>query len=93
MKKICKSKRKGGLGIEDLRRMNVSLLCKWWWNLENEEGLWQDIVTLKYVTASPICLIPHRHDDSPVWGDLLQVKPIYLKGREIKIQCGRNVSF
>lgn len=27
---ICKSKKKGGLGIKDLRKMNVSLLCKWW---------------------------------------------------------------
>jgi len=28
--KICKSKKKGDLGIKDLRNMNVSLLVKWW---------------------------------------------------------------
>jgi hypothetical protein len=22
---------------------------KWWWALKNKEGLWQDIVRLKYV--------------------------------------------
>jgi hypothetical protein len=65
--------------------MNASLLCKWWWNL--------DIVRLKYVKASSICLITHRHDDSPVWKDLLQVRHIYLSGKEIKVQSGRNVSF
>lgn len=27
--KICKSKRKGGLGIKDIRKTNLSLLCKW----------------------------------------------------------------
>jgi hypothetical protein len=29
--KICKSKNKGGLGITDIRKTNISLLCKWWW--------------------------------------------------------------
>jgi hypothetical protein len=37
---ICKSKKKGGLGIKNLKRMNISLLCKWWWKLEKEDGLW-----------------------------------------------------
>jgi hypothetical protein len=45
---IARPKRKGGLGIKDLRRMNISLLCKWWWKIENEEGLWQEIVRKKY---------------------------------------------
>lgn len=39
--KICKHKKKGGLGIKDIRKMNINLLCKWWWKLDNEEGLWQ----------------------------------------------------
>jgi hypothetical protein len=47
--KICKHKKKGGLGIKDLRKMNISLLCKWWWKLDNEKGLWQDIVQYKYL--------------------------------------------
>jgi hypothetical protein len=29
----------GGLGIKNQRKMNLSLLCKWWWALECEEGL------------------------------------------------------
>ena len=41
---ISKSKSKGGLGIKDIRKMNISLLCKWWWKLENEKGLWQQII-------------------------------------------------
>ena len=40
---------RGGLGIKDLRKLNISLLAKWWWKLENGEGLWQDIVMAKYV--------------------------------------------
>jgi len=36
---ICKSKYKGGLGIKNIRKMNISLLTKWWWKLEKEGGL------------------------------------------------------
>jgi len=36
---ICRRKKKGGLGIKNISKMNVSLLCKWWWKLEMENGL------------------------------------------------------
>jgi hypothetical protein len=93
--KICKSKKKGGLGIKDLRKMNASLLRKWWWALESGEGLWQEIVKLKYVKQSPICVVPNRMDDSPLWKDLMKIKirHIYVKGGEYKINNGRNISF
>jgi hypothetical protein len=42
--KICKSMKKGGLGMKNMRKMNISLLYKWWWMLEMEEGLWQEIM-------------------------------------------------
>jgi hypothetical protein len=90
--KICKSKKKGGLGIKNLRKMNICLLVKWWWLLESDDGHWQEIVRLKYVKQSPICLVPHRLDDSPLWSDLLKIRHIYLKGRTYKMNNGKNVS-
>jgi hypothetical protein len=50
--------------IKDLRLINVSLLCKWWWMYENEKGLWQAIIKLKYVKDTPVCLIPMKLSDS-----------------------------
>jgi hypothetical protein len=73
--------------------MNVSLLCKWWWILETQQGLWQEIVRAKYVKGVPICLIKNRVSDSPVWKDMMKVHHIYLKGREYKINNGKAVSF
>jgi hypothetical protein len=64
---ICKSKKKGGLGIKDIGKMNISLLVKWWWKLENESGLWQEIIKAKYLRNSLISSVNHRIDDSPVW--------------------------
>jgi hypothetical protein len=36
--KGCKSRKKGGLGIKNLRKMKIGLLCKWWWMLEKNKG-------------------------------------------------------
>jgi hypothetical protein len=90
---ICKAKKKGGRGLKDLRKLNISLLCKWWWHLENSEGIQHDLVSLKYVKKHPICLIPSRMDDSPLWKDMMKVRHIYLKGREYQIHNGKSVSF
>jgi hypothetical protein len=27
---ICKPRCKGGLGVKDLNKFNISLMCKWW---------------------------------------------------------------
>jgi hypothetical protein len=82
-----------GLGIKNLRKMNISLLCKWWWILKNENGLWQELVKLKYVHDSPVCLIKPKMNDSPCWKDLMKIRPIYLAGRAYKINNGKLVSF
>jgi hypothetical protein len=76
-----KGKKKEGLGIKNLRKVNVSLICKWWWILENGEGLWQDIVKLKYVKNKSICHILNRQNDSPAWKDFMKIRHIYIKGR------------
>lgn len=42
--RICRSKEKSGLGIKVLRKQNISLLVKWWWKLETQNGLWQTVI-------------------------------------------------
>jgi hypothetical protein len=53
---ICTPKDSGGLGILNLICMNISLLTKWLWKLEKEEGLWQTIVK-KYMKSKPLCVL------------------------------------
>lgn len=93
MDKICKNKKKGGLGIEDIRKMNISLLCKWWWRLDTEDGLWQKIIKFKYLKNESLCTVKHKQTDSAVWSDLLKIKNIYLQGRVRKIKNGQNTLF
>lgn len=93
MEKVCKSKKKGGLGIKNLRKMNISLLCKLWWKLEKEEGLWQDIVRHKYLRNNSVHSVTHRLNDSPVWYDLLEIKEVYLLGRKKCTKDGCHTRF
>jgi hypothetical protein len=91
--KVTSPKQKGGLGIKDLRRMNLSLLCRWWWKLEYEEGLWQDIVKKKYKIDRGVAQLRQNPRNSSVWNDLIKVKQLYLKGRIMIVGNGRNTDF
>jgi hypothetical protein len=77
------------LGIIDLRKMKISLLCKWWWKLEHEGGLWQEMVRKKYKSRG-ITLLKRNVKNSPIWNDLLKVKHLYLRGRLISIGNGQK---
>jgi hypothetical protein len=47
--KVCISKEKDSMGVINLRKQNICLLCKWWWKLDTQNGLWQEIVKAKYL--------------------------------------------
>jgi hypothetical protein len=88
--KICKSKKKGGLGIKDIRKMNLSLLCKWWWKLENEFGMWQEIVKYKYLKKIQLSLSSINKLILLYGADLIKVKEIYLQGRKMCVKDGKS---
>ena len=90
---ICQSKEKGGMGIKSIRKINASILCKWWWKLNNEKGLWQDIVKAKYFRGGVLSSIKHRINDSPLWSDLLSVRCYYLWGRKLEVNNGKRTLF
>jgi len=91
--KVCKSKKKGGIGIKDLRKMNISLLSKWWWKLDKGNGLWQQIIKYKYIKNGSITTLSHRQNDSAVWNDLLKIKDVYLYGRKKMVNNSQNTLF
>jgi hypothetical protein len=51
---VCKSKANGGLGIRDLRAVNLALLSKWRWRLlSGGQGIWRDILMARYGSLYP----------------------------------------
>ncbi|MCH88363.1 LINE-1 reverse transcriptase like, partial [Trifolium medium] len=49
-KVVCQEKKNGGLGVRDLKAVNLSLLMKWRWRLlqRGEVGLWKEVLVAKY---------------------------------------------
>jgi hypothetical protein len=46
---ICRPKKEGGLGVRDLRLVNISLLAKWRWKLlTRDNDVWKDVVVARY---------------------------------------------
>ena len=93
-RRISQLKKKGGLGVKDLWKLNICLLCKWWWQLETNEGLWQKIVRKKYMNNSCITLsLKKKPSNSHVWNQLLSIKDFYLAGRKMLVGRGDSTSF
>lgn len=90
---ITKPKDKGGLGIKDSRKMNISLLCICWWKLENEDGLWQEIARKKYLKHKCLQQVAYKANNSPMWNDMIEVKHIYLMGRSMKVGNDHMIDF
>jgi len=48
---LCKPNKKGGLGLKDVCRFNITILAKWKWRLESvKSGKWKNILLSKYGT-------------------------------------------
>jgi hypothetical protein len=90
---LLDQKKKGGLGVKNLEKMNTSLLIKWWWKLESKDGLWQKLVRAKCLKDRPVACIEHRQVDSPCWSELLKVKTLYLEDRTMRVGNGKKTSF
>lgn len=67
---------------------NINLLGKWWWKLETQEGLWQQIIKARYFKNKTVSSIKTRVSDSPCWKSIMKVKELYMAGRRIMIGKG-----
>jgi hypothetical protein len=48
-KMVCREKKDGGLGVRDIKVVNMSLLSKWRWKLlQNDSALWKDVLVSRY---------------------------------------------
>jgi hypothetical protein len=91
--RVCRSKNIGGLGVKDLRKQNLCLLSKWWWNLENHDALRQRIVKHKYIRNKTVIYVKGRSSDFPCWKALLKVKETYLNGRLVILNASNLIRF
>ncbi|CAJ2628200.1 unnamed protein product [Trifolium pratense] len=77
---VCQEKKNGGLGVRDIKLVNLSLLMKWRWRLLQREdvGLWKDVLAAKYgnhilmKAVWPSGTIPHNA--SLWWKDICRLE-------------------
>ncbi|MCH84701.1 putative ribonuclease H protein [Trifolium medium] len=98
---ICKPKKDGGLGIRDIRLVNLSLLAKWRWKLFlEEEEVWRNVLEAKYGEGvlGNACIEPAVYGNgcSPWWNDLCRFdreghwfNQVAVK----KLGCGNTIKF
>jgi hypothetical protein len=90
---ICRPKDQGGLGIEDLKLKNRSLLSKWLFKLINEEGVWQELLHNKYLKDKTLSQISAKPTDSPFWKGLMGVKDDFFERGSMVVGNGLNTRF
>ena len=73
---------------KDLHRQNISLLTKWGWKLETQQGLWQEIIHAKYFRNDTVPSVKSKFGDSPIWKALLKVKEMYMARRKVIVNNG-----
>jgi hypothetical protein len=68
---VCRPKDQGGLGILDLQLQNKCLLAKWLVNLLNIDGLWQKLLTNKYLNSKSLSQVKAKpYDSHCFWAQL-----------------------
>ena len=82
MEHCLSAKGPGGLGIEVLDIKNKCLLCKWIFKLLNEKGVWQELLTNKYLYEKTLSQVEAQPSDSPFWKGLMKAKVVFFtRGR------------
>jgi hypothetical protein len=91
---VCSPKNQRGLGVLNLEFMNDVLLTKWLWNIANSKGLWQEIITSKYIKGKPLIIsVNQKQGDSHFWKKILSLRDNFYKYCETLVENGLNTSF
>jgi len=98
-KSVCQQKANGGIGIKDIRVMNVSLLAKWKWRLlDGEKALWKDVLEGKYGPCKESLLVggiaSWPRNASVWWKDVVRLEDFGGQGwfnSELKRKVGNGV--
>lgn len=90
---ICQPKEQCGLGVVDLTIKNICFLGKWLWKLENENGIWQQMLRAKYMSKKTLGQCERKTGQSHFQNGLMQVKDLYNKFCVKTINSGKQTRF
>lgn len=75
---ICLPIEEGGLSIQDLSEVQVSLLMKYAWKMVTGASIWTEFFKAKYVEKSHIATLVSSTRGSRLWKRVMRVLPHVL---------------
>jgi hypothetical protein len=90
---VCRPKDQGGLGIEVLDIKNKCLLSKWLFKLLSEEGMWQELLSNKYLGSKTLSQVQAKPTDSPFWKGIMRVKDDFFQRGSFVVRDGMKTRF
>ena len=90
---LCHPKDQEGLGILDLQLQNKCLLAKWLINLLKTDGMWQTLLTNKYLRSKSLTQVKAKPYDSHFWRGLMHIKDEVLAKGSFDIKDGSKTRF
>jgi hypothetical protein len=90
---MCQPKDQRGLGIQNLDTQNLCLLSKWLYKLLNEDGMWQELLTNKYIKDNTLGSCVKKPIDSYFWKSLMNIRDSFLELGSFKIKDGSQTRF
>jgi hypothetical protein len=93
MEHYLSTKRSRGLGIKVLDIKNRCLLCKWLFKLLSDEGVWQELLTNKYLRRKMLSQVQAKPTDSPFWKGIMGVKDEFFQHDSLIIGDGLGTQF
>jgi hypothetical protein len=92
---ICQPKSQGGLGVTDIKMMNVVLMAKWIWRMfleQNSDLLWLRLLRAKY-RVSELFSSPNPVGCSPFWHSIHRIKEQFRLGVRFHPGAQSKISF
>jgi len=84
----------GGLGIPDMRSLNLALLGSWIFRYQlNNNAIWKNIVDFKYKTKDPNVFCCPNVGTSPFWKGVMWAMQAAHMGIKWVIGDGRKIRF
>jgi hypothetical protein len=76
-----------------LELKNKSLLCKWLFKILNEDGVWQELLTNRYLHSKSLSQVTSQPSDSPFWKCIMEVKEEFFARGSFIVGNGESVRF
>ena len=81
------------MGIEVLDIKNKCLLSTWLFKLLNEEGVWQELLSNKYLRGKTLAQIQPKPTDSPFWRGIMSVRHDFFDRGFFVVGNGQGTRF